>query len=934
MASDYSRSTTHRWLAKKVLASKLLDDCESVSTWTTLIEDQGTPEIALTGERSHDGRTSLRLRSKTTGATPIPHGRYYGTSSAFRVVQGEDWSGWNRLSFWVYPDLPGFRNVSMIVIFHNGGKEKLPEPYGKMGKNYVLLKNGQWNHVVWEIGNLPRDKVSGIEFAYRVQGNEPGATDTVQYDIDQIELQKVDADKFEGWSVAPGKISFSHAGYSTGSPKTAISSDLTAKTFQLIDAASGRTVLSKPVRRTQTTVGRFQVLDFTEATRPGTYYLKAGARKTQPFRIGSDVWESSLSKAINFFYAERCGYAIPGVHDVCHADWVMKHEGKSITINGGWHDAGDLSQNLSNTAEADYAMFTLAERLQTQPHDPALFRRLVDEASWGLQFVLNTSFHDGFRTGFNTMDRWTDGIEGTPDDMVGDARRDPIADLTCASDEAIAYRVLAKSDPILAAHSLRMAKEDWKFGTDELDHPSRPRPRRDNPMANMFGTSQCEMAANGALASLELWKSTGERQFADKAVEYGRTVLACQETSVLPGLEYPLTGFFYRDTSRKTILRYVHLSREQLPTVALVKLCELLPNHADWMKWYTAVTLYSKYYQQAMTQFTRPYGMLANSLFRDDEYEAVPAGMTSMPRDSFRDQVLNGIKVGDHWYVRRFPVWFEFRGNHGTTLAQATGLSEAAHLRGDYGLESLLQEELEWVIGRNPFVESTMWSEGYDYAPQYTAMSGDIVGSLPVGIETLRDGDAPYWPTENCHNWKEVWVNPTGRWIWLMKNLSGTGQVSGAADGPVVLTNKSVGATYRLTPAHHGFHGSVPEGVYEITCGSEKRKLTVLPGGSYRVDLRGGRGVELRIESQTSRSGVVRVKASVSGVGKHTLTLLSENLRQQSASRSVKLSGSPRVVEWGAEVLRPSSPWVALVVVDGKLEGRVEVTGSAWRKGR
>src|ERR1700722_17181091 len=105
-----------------------------------------------------------------------------------------------------------------------------------MGKNYVLLKNHEWNHVTWEIANLPRDKVSGIELVYRVQGNYPGAPYMVQYDIDHIELQKVNADKFEGWAVAPGKISFSHAGYSVGSPKSAIASDLKAHDFELVDA--------------------------------------------------------------------------------------------------------------------------------------------------------------------------------------------------------------------------------------------------------------------------------------------------------------------------------------------------------------------------------------------------------------------------------------------------------------------------------------------------------------------------------------------------------------------------------------------------------------------------------------------------------------------------------------------------------------------------
>lgn len=935
MSSDYSRSTTARWLAKPVLSSKVLDGCESLATWRTEIEDQGDPKISVTNERAKDGKASVRLRSRTTGLQPIPHGRYYGTSSGIRVVQGEDWSNWNRLSFWVYPDLPGFRNISLISILHNDGKEKLPEPYGKMGKNYILLKNHQWNHVVWEIGNLPRDRVSGIEFAYRVQGNEPGATDTVQYDIDHIELQSVNADKFKGWDVAPGKISFSHAGYSLGSPKSALASDLSDKQFELVDAKTNRVVLRKPVTAQSGAVGKFQVLDFTEFATPGFYYLRAGNRKTQPFAIGTDVWESSLSKAINFFYAERCGFALPGVHDVCHADWVMTHGGKSIVVNGGWHDAGDLSQNLANTADVDYAMFTLAERYQTQGTRSPLMARLMDEATWGLQFILKTSFRDGYRTSFNTMDRWTDGIQGTPDDMLADTRKDANVDFACASVEAVAARVLAKTDPVLADRSLQMAKEDWAFGIEMLDRPGPSRSNRPNPMANVFGTSPCETNANAALASIELWKATGEQKYADKAIACGNFVVSCQETAFLPGLDRPITGFFYREPSKIQILRYVHLSHEQLPMAALVKLCENLPNHADWMKWYGAVTLYSKYYQQEMSKLTLPYGMLANSLFRDNEYLDVPLGQTSMPRDSYQKQVTNGVKVGDHFYVRRFPVWFEFRGNHGTSLSQATGLSESAHLRGDYGLASLLQQELEWVIGRNPFVESTMWGEGYDYAPQYTAMSGDLVGALPVGIETQRDEDSPYWPTENCHNWKEVWVHPTGRWIWLMKNLSGPATVSGfsSSSEPVLFRNTSIGTTYRLSPntSTKAFRGSMPEGVYEVASGKEKRTVTLLPGGAYSMDFRKGRNVDMKVQATTASDGSVSIRVTLSGTGSHSVTVRTNNLAVKNASQEVHLRGNSVTLEWKARTTKLNNPWVAVVVPDGNLAAKKEVTGSAWR---
>ena len=240
----------------------------------------------------------------------------------------------------------------MIMQFNNDGSEHVPDAYRKMGINYVILRNREWNHVVWEIANLPRDKVTGIDFSYRMQGMEPGATSMAQFDIDRVELEKVTPDHYEGWDVAAGEISFSHSGYQTGAPKNAIASDLNATAFQLVSTKTKLPVLSGKVDTVVSKIGKFQVMDFSNFRDPGTYFLRAGGRTTRPFPIGDDTWKASLWKAINFFYVERCGYAIPGVHDICHRDWVMQHGDRKIVANGGWHDAGDLSQSLGNTAEA------------------------------------------------------------------------------------------------------------------------------------------------------------------------------------------------------------------------------------------------------------------------------------------------------------------------------------------------------------------------------------------------------------------------------------------------------------------------------------------------------------------------------------------------------------------------------------------------------
>ncbi|MCX6626381.1 MAG: glycoside hydrolase family 9 protein [Candidatus Solibacter sp.] len=920
--NDYANSIKTRWLNKKVLESRLLDDAENLATWKLVNTGQALGEMALTRERAVSGASAVRLTSPTTGDKPIPTVRHYGGAAAVRVVNGEDWSAWNRLSFWVYPDLPGFRNVSLLVMFHNEGKEAVPDTYGKMGLNYLILQNQQWNHVVWEIANLTRDKVTGIEFSYRLQGNEPGAATRVLFDIDKLELEKVNADHYEGWNVAPGEISFSHSGYQTGSPKSAIASDLEAAEFQLINVETGVPAVTKKVSPVTTQIGRFQVMDFSEVREPGSYILRAGNRTTRPFRIGTDVWKPSLWKAINFFYVERCGYAIPGVHDACHRDWMLNHGDKKLIVNGGWHDAGDLSQSLPNTAEAAYAMFSLAERLQARGEDPALLARLLEEAKWGLDWLLKTTFHDGFRPGFSTMDRWTNGILGDTDDMVSQAANNPGSNIAAVATEAIAARVLRKSDPVLAEYSLKQAKEDWEFAVSGMAERQR-------------GTAT-EMAGHAALAALELWQATGERKYADQALGFATTIANSQQRAFLPGLAYPLAGFFYTGPDKARILRYSHPSHEDAPVVALTRMCELFPNHADWIKWYSAVTLYSEYFQKAMAQFTQPYGMLANSVFHDEEYKQAASGGRGGTAEAFREQVLNGVKVGEHHYVRLFPVWFEFRGNHGTVLTQTKAISAAAPLRGNFELASLAQQQLQWVVGRNPFVQSTMWGEGYDYAPQYTAMSGDIVGSLPVGIQAHRNGDQPYWPAENCHNWKEVWVHPVARWIWLMRDLAGPAQISGSTNQgsrePLEFREKKSGKTVRIDPDPATFRTWLAEGEYEVAAAGAKRTMVLLPGGSYDIDFRAGRQFEFSAVPRTGNDGSVSLAVTMEGSGRHSLAVRTDNLSLVPSIRQVELqAGQPQTITMQGKMTALDAPWVAVLVADDDVMQRKEITGAVRR---
>jgi hypothetical protein len=218
----YEDGAAARWLNKKVLDSRELDYMEDASTWSF----RGDGEMALADSPVKNGAHSLQ----------------------------------------------------------NDSAHRLPDRYNEERHESIMLKNHEWNHVVWEIAPLDRDKVTQLDFAYSLPKMLPDLGDQTILYIDQLELQTVQPDHVEGWDVAPGKIAFSHAGYTTGSTKTAIASNLDLHEFSVIDQRAGKVVLTKPVQRQTTLLGNYAVLDFSEVQMPGEYAIRAGATTTRHFR--------------------------------------------------------------------------------------------------------------------------------------------------------------------------------------------------------------------------------------------------------------------------------------------------------------------------------------------------------------------------------------------------------------------------------------------------------------------------------------------------------------------------------------------------------------------------------------------------------------------------------------------------------------------------
>ena len=935
---DFSASDTiHRPLAihpeetrearcakKAVLSSRLLDEMKSLDHFEA-VGDYAS--ISLSRTQTHNGLSSLCLKTPVKlDHWPRAYGRIYSISSAYLKIDHEDWTAYNRISFYVKADMPGFRSISFRMQIHNDGSHPVPDRYDREGHHNVNFKNGEWTLVQVEIPYLHRDCITGLSFEYDMVGHEPSACDTACFYITDIRAETLaneDLDVYEGWVPGSGRISFSGSGYLPGSRKTAILQGGEAEVFSLVDTSTGRVVLKKGTTPVKNENGEFLLLDFSEVEDPGEYLIVCGNIISRSFPISADAWEDSIWKTLNLLLCERCGYAVPGKHGVCHTDTTITHNGKSIIVNGGWHDAGDMTQTTTNTAECTYALFELLHSLKK---GSALYQRVLEEAKWGLDWVLKTRFGDGYRVPSSSKSCWSDGILGTDDDITREAALEPIENFMSAAAEAIAARTLNAEDPVLAAYSLKCAEEDWQFAyTNQGLNGKVP---TDDP--NRIYTPLLMYAA-GAWSAIELFDATSDTKYRDRAAQFAEKIMDCQQQDI-PDWDIPFTGFFYDDTTKRLIQHFSHRSHEHEPIQALTRLCLHFPEHPDYPKWRYAVALYTDYMKRAYA-YTAPYFVAPASIYHEDEAfhdKEYDMGMIQQfikdedeRRENYRQQVQSGVPLGKGYFLRKLPVAFAHRGNHALTLSGGQAAAEIAVLTDDFSLSELAQRQKEWIVGRNPFAESVMFGEGYDYCSEYAVLPGEMVGELGVGFACLDEHDAPFWPQVNTCVYKEVWIKPSLHWIWLSAKTQGSAILSGVLPDPsslVVLKSRLSGKEITIAAQNETgyFEKELFAGEYTLTYNGEEAPLTLLPGQRKALSF----PLCAADVSFSEENGIVSIHAVLSRPA--TVSAITENMHI--ADKQVLQNGK----EWiyTGKIVSDAKPYFAELTLDSR---RYAIYG--WPKG-
>ena len=191
-----------------------------------------------------------------------------------------------------------------------------------------------------------------------------------------------------------------------------------------------------------------------------------------------------------------------------------------------------------------------------------LYLRLMEEANWGLDYILRMRFGDGYRASHAALRRWTDSLIGNMDDEVADVNNRSFENFIFAAVEAGAAEMLKTMDAELSWKCRETAKEDFAFADKRFREVGLEEPHM---VEHTAGASLSQYYAAALWAAARLYRQTKDIFYQEMAAEYGAHLMDCQET----GEDGPMNGYFYRDEEKKHIVHFSHQARDHIFAAAL-----------------------------------------------------------------------------------------------------------------------------------------------------------------------------------------------------------------------------------------------------------------------------------------------------------------------------------------------------------------------------
>jgi Glycosyl hydrolase family 9/Cellulase N-terminal ig-like domain len=591
---------------------------------------------------------------------------------------------------------------------------------------------------------------------------------------------------------ADTKVLTNHLGYEPTGPKHAVI--LGKKTDQIPECAlknyaGDQVVLTVPAHAAGPVKKwrdwDFWTVDFDSFTTEGEYYLdckaSSGSARSFPFRIQKLILErNTISNAINYFKEERSA----GRMD--EADHHLPFDGKPGTLDGhgGWWDAtGDYGKHLSHLSFSTYfnpqqiplsvyALFRSYELMNARPV-PEFARyktRALDEAMYGADYLVRVKNPQGsfYRTisngGVNQVpeERKVAGemkkfgiyqsSDKAPTDMVQQANNEREYEVSYRSGGGMAIAALAMASSYPLSGEFKSA-DYRKAAEDGFAYLEKNNARMTNDGKENIVDDYCALAA-----ATELYKATKKAEYKTAADRRAQSLMGRLMSS---GDSY---DYWRADDKDRP---FFHASDAGLPVVSLLYYSEIVD--AKVRGDVLAALKKSLNAQLALNaEVANPFGY-ARQLVQDKSGNRhtsffFPHNSDAAPWWQGENARLASLATAAQLAAKQFPDDPEFQKK----------------------LRSFATDQINWILGLNPFDSSMMYGVGRNN-PQYMFFDSWEFTNSPGGISNgitggFRDEDGIDYDlrhtetgADNDWRWQEQWL-PHASWFLIAVSAQGEGK--------------------------------------------------------------------------------------------------------------------------------------------------------------
>jgi hypothetical protein len=254
-------------------------------------------------------------------------------------------------------------------------------------------------------------------------------------------------------------------------------------------------------------------------------------------------------------------------------------------------------------------------------------------------------------------------------------------------------------------------------------------------------------------AAVELFKTTGEEKYKAFAISQAGLL---KQLQVVRNENEP--GGFFRE-SFENDRPYKNIWQGCLGLISLCDLVNLFPDHKDSGIWKEIISGYINNYLLKIAE-RNSFGIVPFGLYSEKD----PGG---------------NRKTGKYWYRYFMQPELEWWVGINSNLASAgVGFIKAARIFKSQEMKKMAQQQLDWIMGNNPFNSSTLIGVGYNHPkhfPGSTFQPGTPV--IPGAVLNGLGGTSDDMPDMGNGNWQisEYWTPMVAFTIWLLAEITAAG---------------------------------------------------------------------------------------------------------------------------------------------------------------